>query len=106
MFVAMNAVVEATPKNTDSTPTVTPTVFEQLPAARLIEIAVQRGEGVLSDTGALVVKTGARTGRSPADRFIVKEPTTEGEIEWGNVNRPFDEAKFVQNVHLIAVQKC
>lgn len=90
----MNAVVEATPKNTDSTPTVTPSVFEQLPAARLIEIAVQRGEGVLSDTGALVVKTGARTGRSPADRFIVKEPTTEGEIEWGNVNRPFDEAKF------------
>ncbi len=62
--------------------------------AALIEIAVKREEGVLDKNGALVVETGARTGRSPNDRFIVKEPTTENEIDWGKVNKPFDSDKF------------
>lgn len=65
-----------------------------LTSAELIEIAIKRQEGVLDKNGALVVETGERTGRSPNDRFIVKEPTTENEIDWGNVNKPFDPDKF------------
>lgn len=65
-----------------------------LTSQQLIQRALDRNEGVLAATGALSVITGARTGRSPNDRFIVKESSTEADIEWGNVNRPVDEATF------------
>jgi phosphoenolpyruvate carboxykinase (ATP) len=62
--------------------------------AQLVEIALQRGEGRLTANGALVALTGARTGRSPADRFIVKEAGSQADIEWGSVNKPFDAGAF------------
>ena len=57
----------------DITQDATRTIYKNLAPARLIEIALQRNEGTLADNGALVVTTGQRTGRSPKDRFIVKE---------------------------------
>ena len=70
------------------------TAHVNLSSAELIERAVAKGEGRLAAQGALVVKTGERTGRSPKDRFIVDEPSTREEIDWGSVNRPFAADKF------------
>jgi len=71
-----------------------PVIHENLDANTLIDLALSRKEGILADNGALLITTGHRTGRSPADRFIVKESSTQAAIDWGNVNRPFDADKF------------
>ena len=68
-------------------------VFE-LSNKDLISKALEREEGVLASNGALTVVTGKRTGRSPLDRYIVEEKTTKNDIEWGEINRPFDEERF------------
>jgi phosphoenolpyruvate carboxykinase (ATP) len=65
-------------------------------AARLAEAALQRNEGTLAANGALVVKTGAYTGRSPEDKYVVRDATTEGDVWWGSVNHPVSPAVFDQ----------
>jgi len=60
----------------------------------LVDFALKRGEGVLSSNQALTVNTGKRTGRSPKDRFIVKDELTADSVEWGVVNQPIEPARF------------
>ncbi len=69
-------------------------VHENLPAARLVEAAVRRREGMISSSGALLAKTGKRTGRSPKDRFIVENRLTRDTVAWGAVNKPFSPEAF------------
>ena len=69
-------------------------VYRNMMPAQLTEKALERGEGVLSDTGALVVETGKYTGRSPDDKFIVDVPSVHDEIAWGKVNVPISKEKF------------
>jgi len=60
----------------------------------LHDYTIETGEGVQTSTGALAINTGEFTGRAPQDRFIVKDAITENHVWWGNVNIPFDPAKF------------
>ena len=66
----------------------------ELSNTRLIQHAVANGEGELVANGAFKSLTGSRTGRSPADRFIVKEGSTSDQIDWGEINKPFDPEHF------------
>jgi phosphoenolpyruvate carboxykinase (ATP) len=67
-----------------------------LSPTELIEEALQRKEGVLTANGALMVDTGAFTGRSPKDRFLVKDAITEDTVWWGDINIPISTAHFEQ----------
>ncbi len=69
-------------------------IYWNPPIAVLCEEIVRRQEGIFTQQGAVVVNTGKHTGRSPNDKFIVKELSSENRIWWGKVNRPFEEAKF------------
>ena len=72
----------------------TKAVFYQLSPARLIEEAIKRNEGVLTESGALAIDTGNFTGRSPKDRFIVDDHISHEHVWWGPVNFKMDGAKF------------
>ncbi len=72
----------------------TGSVYWNLTAAVLYEQALQRGEGMLAAEGPLVCRTGQHTGRSPNDKFFVKEPSSEAHIQWGKVNRPLAPEHF------------
>ena len=69
-------------------------VYRNLQPAQLIEHAIIKKEGKLSNTGALTVTTGKYTGRSPNDKFIVDSKEIHDEIAWGKVNRPISQEKF------------
>jgi phosphoenolpyruvate carboxykinase (ATP) len=66
----------------------------QLSSDELHDIAIEKGQAVEAANGALAVNTGEFTGRSPQDRFIVKDAVTENLVWWGKVNIPFDSDKF------------
>ncbi|MFQ5883025.1 MAG: phosphoenolpyruvate carboxykinase [Candidatus Methylomirabilales bacterium] len=69
-------------------------VYWNLPTPALYEEAVRRREGTIAHLGPLVVRTGQHTGRSPNDKFIVREPSCEDKIWWGKTNRPFEPVRF------------
>ncbi|NRD21916.1 phosphoenolpyruvate carboxykinase (ATP) [Winogradskyella litoriviva] len=66
----------------------------QLSSDELHAETIAKGQGVESSSGAIAVNTGEFTGRSPMDRFIVKDAVTEEKIWWGNINIPFESDKF------------
>lgn len=70
------------------------TVHANLSVPQLIESAIRRQEGRLTDQGAFRAETGKYTGRSPQDKFIVDEPSVHHKIDWGSVNKPLDVTKF------------
>lgn len=64
-----------------------------VPAA-LVQRTIERKEGKLSSTGALVVNTGKFTGRSPKDRFIVEDSITKDKVDWGDINMPISQDSY------------
>lgn len=73
-------------------------VHYQLPPETLSQQTLQRGDGVLNDTGALVISTGGFTGRSPDDKFIVKDELTANTVDWNHFNHAI-EAKYFNQLH-------
>ncbi len=69
-------------------------VHWNLSTPALYEESVRRNEGVIAADGPFVCRTGQHTGRSPNDKFVVKEPSSEQHVQWGTVNRPASEAMF------------
>lgn len=68
--------------------------YWNLTPEELVEHSIAKGMGKLADSGALVIHTGEFTGRSPEDRFIVKDSVSVNKVFWGKVNIPFDPKKF------------
>ncbi len=81
-------------QSTSRPPSIGRTVRANLATAELYEDAVRAGEGIIAAEGPLVVRTGKHTGRSPQDKFIVREASTDATIWWGEVNRPISEAHY------------
>ena len=69
-------------------------VYWNLPMEALYEEAIFRGEGKMTQMGPFVTNTGHHTARAANDKVIVREPTTEGHIWWGQYNRPYSTEKF------------
>ena len=69
-------------------------VYWNLQVPALYEEALRRNEGVLAAGGPLCVLTGVHTGRSPNDKFFVREPGSESKIDWGKTNKPIEREKF------------
>jgi phosphoenolpyruvate carboxykinase (ATP) len=69
-------------------------VHANLPVSQLFETALVRGEARLAANGALVAVTGARTGRSPKDKFIVDDAATHELVHWGKVNKAMTPEHF------------
>ena len=70
------------------------TAHWNLSPEELTKIAVKKGQATITSSGAININTGEFTGRSPMDRFIVKDQISENSVWWGDVNLSFDEDKF------------
>src|SRR5688572_8584646 len=72
----------------------TESIHYQSTHEELVQDTLRLGEGVLTDTGALAIRTGEFTGRSPNDKFTVKDETTAHTVHWNNFNIPIEEKYF------------
>ena len=72
----------------------TESIHYQLTSEELVQDTLRIGEGVLNDTGALVIQTGEFTGRAPKDKFTVKDEITANSVHWNEFNIPIDPAHF------------
>lgn len=70
------------------------TIYSNYSVGQLVEKIINRNEAKLTSTGAVRATTGKYTGRSPEDKFIVKDSLTAETVDWGKVNRPIDESTF------------
>ena len=70
-------------------------VHSNLIAPELLEAAIRRGEGEFADMGPFVAVTSPHTGRSPNDKFVVKEPTSQKDVDWGKINQPISNEKYL-----------
>ena len=70
------------------------TAHWNLSSEELTQIAIDLNQAELTSSGAITINTGEFTGRSPKDRFIVKDAITENSVWWGDINLPFDAEKF------------
>jgi phosphoenolpyruvate carboxykinase (ATP) len=80
-------------------------LFRNLSMPQLVELALKRGEGKLGANGTLMVSTGDRTGRSPADKYLEDTPEIHDNIDWGKINQPistqaFDELERIAAEHM------
>ncbi len=87
---AAEGVVRGTPLRLEGAASL---LLDAVPAV-LYEHVIARREGLLAESGALVVDTGHFTGRSPSDKFIVRNRSTRDEVDWGEVNQPMEEDAF------------
>ncbi|MEO8194527.1 MAG: phosphoenolpyruvate carboxykinase (ATP), partial [Gemmatimonadales bacterium] len=69
-------------------------VHWNLVAPELMQAAARRSEGEFAARGPFVAITSPHTGRSPNDKFVVKEPLSEKDVDWGKVNQPFPAEKY------------
>jgi phosphoenolpyruvate carboxykinase (ATP) len=74
-----------------------PVVIRNAPPGRLYEDAVSREHAGIVSSGAIAIRSGAKTGRSPADKHVVRRPESEADVWWGPVNHPIDEHTFLLN---------
>lgn len=75
--------------------------FRNLPTSALYEHVLRRGEAQIAHRGPLIVHTGARTGRSPKDKFITMEPSCADKVWWGDVNQPILAERFDAILHRV-----
>src|ERR1043165_1853953 len=69
-------------------------VHWNLIAPELFQAAARRNEGEFADMGPFVAVTAPHTGRSPNDKFVVREPSSEKDVDWGKVNQPMSVAQY------------
>lgn len=72
----------------------TENIHYQSSPEELVQDTLRMGEGVLTDAGALAIRTGEFTGRSPKDKFTVKDETTENTVHWNEFNIPIEDKQF------------